>query len=53
VVEEHLVLAVEHQAVVVAEQLETHMVETRVRVIKDFQEELEHQEMVVAEAEEM
>jgi hypothetical protein len=33
--------------------LEIHMAETLVQVIKVIREELEHQEMVVAEAEEM
>jgi hypothetical protein len=44
-------LEVVHPAVVVAVQLEIHMVETQVRVIKVIQEELERQEMVVAAVE--
>ena len=48
-----MVLEVEHLVVVAVEQLEIHMVETLVRVIKDFQEELENLLTEVAEVVEM
>jgi hypothetical protein len=44
-------LEVVHPADAVAEQLEIHMAEMLVQVIKDFREELEHQETVEAAVE--